>query len=173
MPYVVFLRGANVGGKNVFRPAQLARELAHLDVVNIGAAGTFVVRGNVSATAIRSEIRTRLPFELTLCVRPAREIMALVRSDPFKGVGFSKTRRGWVGVLSRRARARPTLPVIVSAGNEWVLRIEHVDGVFVRGLWRLRRGGFVIPANEVERALGVAATVRWWETFERIARAME
>jgi hypothetical protein len=41
---VVFLRGANVGGHRTFRPAVLARDLEHLDAVNIGAAGTFGAR---------------------------------------------------------------------------------------------------------------------------------
>jgi len=41
---VVFLRGVNVGGHRTFRPSVLARELEHLDAVNIGAAGTFGVK---------------------------------------------------------------------------------------------------------------------------------
>ena len=172
MPHVVFLRAANVGGNNVFRPARLARDLAHLDVVNIGAAGTFVVRSSASAATVRREIRSRLPFDLTLSVRPARDVLALVESDPFRGVSFSKTRRGWIAVLGRRPRIRPALPVSFGRGGGWAVRIEHVDGVFARGMWQWRPGGFAIPANAVERALGVSATVRWWETFERIARAI-
>ena len=70
MAHVVFLRAANVGGKNVFRPAQLAASLKHLDVVNIGAAGTFVVRGKASASAIRREILAKVPFELEIVVCP-------------------------------------------------------------------------------------------------------
>ena len=69
MGHVVFLRAANVGGRNVFKPAQLARDLAHLDVVNVGAAGTFVVRGKASAAAVRREILERLPFEPTMARR--------------------------------------------------------------------------------------------------------
>lgn len=44
MASVVFLRGVNVGGHKAFQPSAVARDLADLDVVNIGAAGTFVVR---------------------------------------------------------------------------------------------------------------------------------
>ncbi len=47
MPEVVLLRGVNVGGHKTFRPSALAAQLQHLDVVNIGAAGTFVVRRSV------------------------------------------------------------------------------------------------------------------------------
>ena len=41
MALVVFLKGVNVGGHRTFRPSVLASRLAKLDVVNIGAAGTF------------------------------------------------------------------------------------------------------------------------------------
>ena len=44
MRWVVFLRAVNVGGANLCRPAQIAKQLAKFDIVNIGAVGTFVVR---------------------------------------------------------------------------------------------------------------------------------
>ena len=45
---VVLLRGINVGGHRTFRPTKLAEQLKHLDAVNIGAAGTFVIRRPVT-----------------------------------------------------------------------------------------------------------------------------
>ena len=52
MALVVLLRGVNVGGHRTFRPTVLVRRLESLDVVNVGAAGTFVVRRPVArATA--------------------------------------------------------------------------------------------------------------------------
>ena len=44
MALVVLLRGVNVGGHRTFRPTTLAEQLRHLDAVNVGAAGTFVIR---------------------------------------------------------------------------------------------------------------------------------
>src|SRR5262249_42894809 len=41
---VVFMRGVNIGAHKRFQPAVLARDLAHLGAVNIGAAGTFLIR---------------------------------------------------------------------------------------------------------------------------------
>ena len=48
MALVVFLRGVNVGGHKTFRPSLVANELSDFDVVNVGAAGTFVVRNRIS-----------------------------------------------------------------------------------------------------------------------------
>lgn len=62
MALVVFLRGVNVGGHRTFRPSLLAKELSDLDLVNIGAAGTFVVRNRISQVTLRAEIAKRLPL---------------------------------------------------------------------------------------------------------------
>jgi hypothetical protein len=61
MTHVVFLRGVNVGGHKTFRPSLLAKQLKYCDVVNIGAAGTFVVRNSISQADLRSELLRRLP----------------------------------------------------------------------------------------------------------------
>jgi uncharacterized protein (DUF1697 family) len=171
--HVVFLRGANVGGKNVFRPAQFAAGLAHLGVVNIGAAGTFVVRGRASPARIRREFLAGLSFDPNLVIKPADEILALVRSRPFQDVEFTKQMRGWVAVLCGPPKAEPALPVILPVDKEWSFRFERIDGAFAFGLWHLRPRGFIIPSNALESSIGVAVTTRWWETYERIAKAIE
>ena len=173
MAHVVFLRAANVGGRNVFRPARLARELEDLDVVNVGAAGTFVVRVRASAAAIRREIGGRLPFEPELAVLPFREVLGLVRAAPFAGTRICGDRRGWVAVLGRRPRNLPQLPRFTPGRQGWSVRFDRVEGPFALGLWRRRPGGFVIPSLVVEKALGVPATTRWWETLERVAAVIE
>jgi uncharacterized protein (DUF1697 family) len=167
--HVVFLRAANVGGRNVFRPAELVRSLEHLDVVNVGAAGTFVVRAKTSAASIRREILALLPFEPSLAVVPGREVAALVASRPFDGVTLSKDLRGWVAVLDGRPKSRPKLPVLVPAGKAWSVRFEKQEGRFALGLWQRRPGGFTFPNLVVEKALGVPATTRYWETMVRVA----
>jgi uncharacterized protein (DUF1697 family) len=173
MALVVFLRGSNVGGRNVFRPAQLARDLAHLDVVNVGAAGTFVVRARATAEAVRREILARLTFAPHLSVHTAADVAAFVARDPFRGVRFARHRRGWVAVLAAAPRRKPRLPIAMPAGRAWSVRLDAVEGRFAMGMWRLPRAGFVFPSNVAEDAFGVRATARWWETFVRIARVIE
>ncbi len=173
MPHVVFLRAANVGGRNIFRPARLAADLAHLDVANVGAAGTFVVRGKTSEAAIRREILAQLPFEPEIVVHPASRILALVASDPFRGVTFSRDLRGWVAALAGRPKARPELPLFKPRGRDWSVRLDKVEDGFAIGLSRRRPGGSVYPGEVLEGALGVAATTRWWETFQRLAALLE
>src|SRR5205809_727390 len=68
MASVVFFRAVNVGGHQKFQPGILAKELAHLGGVNIGAAGTFVVREHVSPAKLRDAILRRLPFRPELMI---------------------------------------------------------------------------------------------------------
>jgi len=173
MAHVVFLRAGNVGGKNVFRPAQLALALSHLDVVNVGAAGTFLVRARASASSIRREILAQLHFEPEIAVVTAGEIQALVEKKPFSGAKFTKKQRGWVAVLCGKPKTLAQLPITIPAGRSWSVRFDRVEGAFALGLWRRPVGGFVFPSLVVEKALGVKATTRWWETIERVAKLIE
>jgi len=71
--------------------------------------------------------------------------------------------------MDKEPRLRPKLPVVVPAGKAWQVRLERAQGRFALGLWQRGTGGFVFPSHVVERALGVTATTRWWETLERVA----
>jgi len=49
-------------------------------VLNVGAAGTFVVRAKVSRTTLRAEILRRLRFQTELMICDGRDLTALVRA---------------------------------------------------------------------------------------------
>src|SRR5918999_1252347 len=83
MALVVFLRGVNVGGHRTFRPSVMAKELS-LDAVNIGAAGTFVIRKPVSRTNLRSAVTRRLPFDADIMICDGSEILRLASAHPFE-----------------------------------------------------------------------------------------
>jgi uncharacterized protein (DUF1697 family) len=82
---VVFLRGVNVGGHRTFRPTKLAVALAHFGAINIGAAGTLVIRHRMTQAQARAEVARILPFVAEIVVCPAREIVDLLSNDPFRG----------------------------------------------------------------------------------------
>src|SRR5438094_5962063 len=85
MAHVVFLRAVNVGGTNRCQPALIAKELAKFGVVNIGAVGTFVVREDVSESALHAAIAKKLPFKCEIMISPARDLIKLASKDPFSG----------------------------------------------------------------------------------------
>src|SRR5215467_6042806 len=83
MALVVFLRGVNVGGHRTFRPSALAKELSEFDVVNIGAAGTFVVRKPGAVAKFRAALLAKLPFQTDVMICDGRDVAALATKNPF------------------------------------------------------------------------------------------
>jgi uncharacterized protein (DUF1697 family) len=80
---VVFLRGVNVGGHRTFRPSILAKGLGDYGVVNIGAAGTFVVRKPGSKPKFRAALLRKLPFEAEVVICDGRDLIRLEMENPF------------------------------------------------------------------------------------------
>jgi uncharacterized protein (DUF1697 family) len=172
MPIVVFLRGVNVGGHRPLRPAALARELSEFDVVNIGAAGTYVVHGTVSQARLRAEVIRRLPFEAELMTCRARDLLDLARVDPFPREASGRGVRRFVSVLARRPRTDRPVPCSHPAGRMWQVRIVSLRDRFALSLWRRTAAAMVYPNEVVEREFGVPATTRTWDTVLRICHLL-
>lgn len=161
-----------MGGKNTFRPAVLARELSHLDVVSVGAAGTFVVRARTSASAVRKEILGRLPFEPGIVVCPGKEILDLVAAEPFPKREVPQSKR-YVTVLEKKVRKFPTFPCDRPEGEPWQVRLLGVEGRFVLSLHRRLGRKLLYPNEVVEKVLGVSATTRNWDTVLKVGDVLK
>jgi uncharacterized protein (DUF1697 family) len=110
MVWVVFLRAVNVGGTNRCQPALIAKQLAKFDIVNIGAVGTFVVREDVNASALRAAIAKKLPFKCAIMICPAKEILDLAKENPFGNastISPASCESGWPRFPSCRFTHRP------------------------------------------------------------------
>jgi uncharacterized protein (DUF1697 family) len=167
---VVLLRGVNVGGHRTFRPKALASRLEHLDVVNIGAAGTFVVRGRASLGRVRAEFARELPFETEIVVCTLREIEGLVARDHFATHRARRDLVPFVSVLARAVDHGVSAPQQFPPGNRWVLRILAIEGRFVVGIYR-RQMEAIRELGKLDRLFGVPVTTRNWNTFTAIVAA--
>ena len=170
MASVVFFRAVNVGGRQKFQPSLLAKQLADFGVINIGAAGTFVVRENVSQSKLRKEILRRLPFKPELMICPARDVLALARGNWFGDALAGKDIGRFVSVLQKAPRMKPPLPFEQPAGAKWEVRIVAITGRFALSIRRL---GQTYPNAAVEKHLGIPATTRNWNTIEVIGEVLE
>lgn len=169
---VVFLRGVNVGGHRTFRPSILARELSQYDVVNVGAAGTFVVRRPGSKVRFRSELLRKLPFEATAVLCEARDLIRLVRDEPFgPGPPRADVVR-FVSILPRTALARTPLPISLPTSRDWLVRIIASQNRFVLGLYRrhMKTIGYL---GRIDDLFGMPATTRNWNTIMAIVRILK
>jgi uncharacterized protein (DUF1697 family) len=168
MALIVFLRGVNVGGHKVFQPSAFARDLADFNVVNVGAAGTFVIRKTISQAMLRAELLRRLPFKAELMICRSRDLTDLASAAPFSDELSTKDVSRFVSVLATRPRTLPPFPISKPAGDKWQVRVIGVSGRFALSLHRRLGRTFVYPNEVVERNLGVSATTRNWSTISAI-----
>src|SRR5262245_53006643 len=104
MATVVFLRAVNVGGHKAFRPSELVRVLAELDVTSIGAAGTFIVRAGTGVAEVRERFLEHLSFEATMMVCRAVEIVDLIGANPFARTSPVAGTKPYVSVVEKPLR---------------------------------------------------------------------
>jgi len=169
--WVVFLRAVNVGTANRCQPALIAKQLAKFGVINIGAVGTFVVRENVSESALRSAIARKLPFKCEIMICPARDVIKLSAKDPFSGQPSGPSITRFVNVLAKPLRAPPRLPFTLPSDDDWLVKIIAIQGRFVLGLYR-REMKAISYLGKIEKLLGVPATTRNWNTFQKVAKIL-
>ena len=171
MRRVVFLRGVNVGKANRCQPAVIASQLSRLGVINIGAVGTFVVREDVSESALRAAIAKKLPFKCEIMICPARDIIKLASKDPFAGQPSGPDITRFVSVAAKRIATPPPLPFILPSENEWLLKVIAIREKFILGLYR-RQMKAIGYLGKIEKLLGVPATTRNWNTIEKIVKLL-
>ncbi len=172
MALIVFLRGINVGGHRRFRPSVLARDLAVHDVVNVGAAGTLVVRKPGSRTKFLAELRRKLPFEAEVAFCDGSDLVRLEMENPFGAVPSQPDVVRFVSVLSRASQNKPSLPVAFPAGEEWFVRIMGSKDRLVFGVYRrhMRTIGYL---GQIDQLFGVPATTRSWSTMLSVLQILK
>lgn len=172
MALVVLLRGVNVGGHRRLRPSILAQQLGRFDVVNIGAAGTFVVRNPVNQAKLRAEFVRRLPFDAEVMICRGTDVLRLTSSDPLSEEPSSPHIVPFVSLLAKRRRPSSPLPQCFPATGEWGLRVVGQQGRFVFGVYR-REMRAIRCLTHLDRLFGVPVTTRNWNTIAAIARVLE
>jgi uncharacterized protein (DUF1697 family) len=171
MALVAFLRGVNVGGHKTFRPSLLARELSRYDVVNVGAAGTFVVRKPGSRATFRAALLRKLPFAADVVLCDGRDLLRLETENPFGAEPPHPGTVRFVSILSKAGRPQVSMPVVLPPGGEWFVRIVALRDRFVCGVYRrhMRTIGYL---GQIDELFGARATTRNWDTISVIARML-
>jgi uncharacterized protein (DUF1697 family) len=165
MALVIFLRGVNVGGYRTFRPTVIAEDLKAYDIVNIGAAGTFVVRKPASQAKLRSELCRRLPFESEVMICTAAELIEATKKAPFANEPVKPEIVRFVSVLAKRPRSLPALPAELPPDGRWFLQVIAVHGRFIFGQYRreMKAIGYL---GALDKMFGMPATTRNWNTIK-------
>jgi uncharacterized protein (DUF1697 family) len=172
MALVVFLRGVNVGGHRTFRPSVLAKELSDYGVVNVGAAGTFVVRKPGPREKFRAELLGKLPFEATVVLCDGRDLIRMEMENPFGTESPRPDIVRFVSILSKADHGLVTVPFSLPARGPWLVRVIASKNRFVFGLYRrhMKTIGYL---GQIDKLFGAPATTRNWNTMVAIVRILQ
>jgi uncharacterized protein (DUF1697 family) len=172
MALIVFFRGINVGGHRTFRPSILARELGAWDVVNIGAAGTLVVRKPGSRAKFLAELRRKLPFEAEVAYCAGSDLIRLAMDNPFGAEPSHPDVVRFVTILSKAGRGKASLPMALPAGGEWFVRILGSKKRLLFGVYRrhMKTIGYL---GQIDKLFGTPATTRSWNTILSVLRILK
>ena len=177
MTLIVFLRGINVGGHRRFRPSVLAKELSVYDVVNVGAAGTLVVRKPGSRAKFLAELRRKLPLDTVVAFCTASELLQFELENPFgaKSSGAKSASPDvvqFVSILSKTGRGKVPLPAVIPQSGEWFVRIMGSKKRLVFGHYRrhMKTIGYL---GRIDELFGAPATTRSWSTICSVLRILK
>jgi uncharacterized protein (DUF1697 family) len=172
MALVVFFRGINVGGHRAVRPSVLAKELGIYDAVNVGAAGTLVVRKPGLRAEFLAELRRKLPFEATIALCDGSDLIRLELDNPFGAEPPRADVVQFVSILSAARSHRVSLPIALPADGEWLVRIIGSKDRFVYGVYRrhMKTIGYL---GQIDSLFGAPATTRSWTTMRSVLRILK
>jgi len=150
----------------------LARELAAYDVVNVGAAGTFVVRKPGSRTKFLADLRRKLPFEVKVACCGAGDLLRLERENPFETEPADPGIIRFVSILSEANRSKTSFPLALPSDEEWFVRIKGARNRLVFGEYRrhMKSIGYL---GHIDHLFGTPATTRGWSTILAVLRIVK
>lgn len=178
--FVALLRAVNVGGTGILRMAELkaiCEELGFGDVQTLLQSGNVVFTAKGKAAAIEKSLADAIDkahgFRPAVMVRTAAEMAAVVEANPFPKEAKADPRFVVVvftagapatGAAARIAAVKVVRERLRPIGRE--LFIHFPDG----------QGRSVVTNSALEKALGVPATARNWNTVAKLlalARGLE
>ena len=161
-----------MGGHRTFRPSVLARELGEYDLVNIGAAGTFVVRKPGPRAKFHVALRGRLPFEAKIVSCDGRDLLALETGNPYGVQPSPPDVVRFVSILSKAGAIQAPLPVSFPPQGRWLVRVMAAQGQFVFGMYRrhMKTIGYL---GQIDKLYGATATTRNWNTMLAVIQILK
>jgi uncharacterized protein (DUF1697 family) len=171
MALIVFFRGINVSGHRTLRPTMLAKELGTYEVVNVGAAGTFVVRKPGTQARFLAELRRQLPFDAVVAFCHSSELVRLEMDKPFRAERPRPDLVQFVSILSKDVRRKASLPAAIPEDGEWFVRIIGARNRLVYGVYR-RHMKTIGHLRRIDELFGAPATTRSWSTILSVLRIL-
>lgn len=173
MTYIAFLKGINVSGHRIIKMAELK---AMFEAIGYKNVRTYIQSGNVVfeapkmkneslAKKIEPALEKELGYNVTVVVRTADEIKKIISEFPFTKVKNYETFKTDVAFLSSKPDNSGAKELESLNTKEEMFKVSGCNVYSIRSL------GFpdaLIGKNIIEKKLKVKATVRNWNTVNKI-----
>jgi uncharacterized protein (DUF1697 family) len=171
--YLALLRGINVSGKNKVAMAELR---ALVESLGFARVQTYIQSGNIVFTGssrsaakvadvIAGAILRELGLDVTVIVRSAAEMMAVLASNPLLKKGTDPTKLHVTFLASAPAAAAVhALADLDRSPDQFAVVGKEVNVYCPNGY-----GNTKLNNTFFEKRLGVAATTRNWRTVQTLA----
>ena len=150
----------------------LAKELDVYDAVNVGAAGTLVIRkpGLRAQSSVPSCAGScRLKPTIAFC--DGSDLIRLEMDNPFGTEPLRADVVQFVSILSEAGRRRVSLPIALPEHGEWLVRIIGSKNRLVYGVYR-RHMKTIGCLGQIDKLFGAPATTRSWNTILSVLRIL-
>lgn len=170
--YLAFLRGINIGGRNIIKMVDLAKKLEPLKFKNLS---TYIQSGNlifnypkadnqILAYKIKTLIEKEFGYQVPVIVSKAEELHGIIRNNPYAN-NLKEESSLHVSYLSEM----PTQAAIDSLTNYANLPNEFKIGD--KAVYLYCPNGYSktkLTNNFLEKQLDVTATTRNWRTSNKL-----
>jgi uncharacterized protein (DUF1697 family) len=168
--YVAFLRGINVGGKNLVKMDALRKgfETAGFwNLVTLKASGNVVFESDrlPKSTSIQDSLKRTLGVQSDVLLRKFEEIVVIVRDAPFKKIKEPDV-KFYVTFMAETPANNLEIPLVSSRGD---VEIFSQLGLVAFSVSRRVEGRSGFPNLLLEAKSGVACTTRDWNTVMAIS----
>ena len=172
--YIAFLRGINVGGKNLIKMDQLSKIFELSGYKNVR---TYIQSGNVlfesnetnpksMVKEIEKELHKILTDDVIVALRSAEQLKSIVKSSPFNKFKYAPTAKLYISLLRNELNQKPELPLLSIKKDVEILHTTKQD-VFC--IAHEINGKFGFPNNFIEKKFNIQATTRNWNTILKIS----
>ncbi len=146
--------------------------MSHYDVVNVGAAGTFIVRKPGSRAKFHAALLRKLPFKAQVVFCAGRDLFRLEKESPFRNEPSRPGIVRFVMILSKPGRGPATIPFTLPPSREWFVRVIASKDRFIFGEYR-RRMKTIGYLGQIDKLFGATATTRNWNTILAVVRILK
>lgn len=173
--FAVFLRGVNVGGKNMIKMADLKHSIVKKGYNNVSSllnSGNIIVESKSDKsdiyTDVKKIIKTDFNLDIELIVKNKKEISSILDNDPFGKEEDDKSIR-IVAMLSKEIDKTKLstfhkfdfITEKFYPGSD-ILYIYYVNGI----------GNSKFTNSFIEKQLNTVSTSRNWNTLEKMTKLL-